>query len=146
MTWQAVVTKYANPSEIGLDKGLYKPDVRPVALVAGSRLTVRLRQYKGSRAEKGLIRVVTDERLDYDPREAYAEAHMRDWRRAVHVRKREGQAGDLGVVDARCVESYLSPNKDAARAYYQDKYTEARELERAKENHKAIVASSSSRP
>jgi hypothetical protein len=90
--------------------------------------------------------VVTDERLDYDSREAYAEAHMRDWRRAVHVRKREGQAGDLGVVDARCVESYLSPNKDSARAYYQDKYTEARELERAKENHKAIVASSSSRP
>jgi hypothetical protein len=56
MTWEAVVFRFAKPSEIGKDK-LYDPFVRPIALVAGGRLTVHLRRYKGSHAEKGLIRV-----------------------------------------------------------------------------------------
>jgi hypothetical protein len=138
MSWKAVVTQYANPSEIGRDK-LYYPDVRPVALVAVGRLTVRLRRYKASHAERGFIRVVADERLGYDPRTAYVESHMRKWLRAMHARKR--QAGALGFVDARCGEASLPPTEDAARAHFHDKYTEVRERQIVRENHAAIVAS-----
>jgi hypothetical protein len=123
--WDTVVTKYANGSKIGR-KRAYDPDVHPSALVAGGRLAVRLRQYKGSHAEKGIIRVVADELLGFNPRDAYVEDRMREWRRAVHKRKREGQAGDLGVVDARRDETYLPPNMDAARNNYHDQYTRAR--------------------
>jgi hypothetical protein len=85
--------------------------------------------------------VVSDERLGYDPRADYVETHMREWRRAVHARKAT-QTVDLGFVDARRGEA-LPPNKDAARAYCNDKYTKVRQLQLAKENHAAIVASSS---
>jgi hypothetical protein len=77
MTWEAVVTLFANQSEIGKDK-LYDLHVRPIALVAGGRLTVRRRRYKGgSHPDKGFIRVVADERFGYDARAAYVEARMR---------------------------------------------------------------------
>jgi hypothetical protein len=86
MTSEAVVTAFAMPSEIGSDK-LYDPLVRPIALVAGGRLTVRRRRYKsGSHPEKGYIRVVADERFGYVARAAYVEARMREWRKVMHAR------------------------------------------------------------
>jgi hypothetical protein len=90
MSWEAVIKYFANPSEIGRDKlRVFDSDVRPVALVAGGRLTVRLRRYKGGmHPEKGFIRVVAYERLGYDPRAAYVEARTREWRRVMHARKR----------------------------------------------------------
>jgi hypothetical protein len=48
MSWQAVVTHFANPSEIGRDNNkLYDPDMRHVALVAGGRLT-EIRDRRGT--------------------------------------------------------------------------------------------------
>jgi hypothetical protein len=86
MTWEAVVTLFANPSEIGRNK-LYDPLVRPIALVAGGRLTVHRRRYKGgSHPDKGFIRVVADERFGYDARAAYVEARMREWRTVMRTR------------------------------------------------------------
>jgi hypothetical protein len=62
----------SNPSDIGRGK-LYDPHARPVALVAGGRLTMRLRRYEGaSQPDKGFIRVVADERFGYDARAARA--------------------------------------------------------------------------
>ena len=107
MTWEAVVTAFAKPSERGSDK-LYDPLVRPIALVAGGRLTVRWRRYKGgSNPEKGYIRVVADERFGYDARAAYVEARMREWRKVMHARTQQPDA--LGYVDARRGDAAFQP-------------------------------------
>jgi hypothetical protein len=92
ITWEAVVTLFANQSEIGSDK-LYDPYVCPIALVTGGRLTVRRRLYEGgSHPDKGFIRVVADERFGYDARAAYVEARMREWRNAMHARTQRPDA------------------------------------------------------
>ncbi len=100
MSWAHVLRTFAKESEIR--PGKLNPDVRPVALLAGGRLTVRLRRHKGSHAPKGIVHVFRDARLEgYSARDAHVESHLRDWRVATHLRQRGGQAADLGFVGAR---------------------------------------------
>jgi hypothetical protein len=133
MTWEAVVFRFAKPSEIGKDK-LYDPFVRPIALVAGGRLTVRRRRYKGgSQPERGFIRVVADERFGYDARAAYVEGRMRDWRHAMHARNRRPEA--LGYVDARPGDDAFQPQTEgAAFARFHEEYSKIRDRKLTKEN------------
>jgi hypothetical protein len=130
MTWRDVVETYANESEIG--PGKLDPDVRPVALLAGGRLTVRLRRYKAAHhAPNGIVRVFGGAGIkDYDARDAYVEGRMRHWRDATRLRQRAGQAGDLGFVEARR-DAFLPSNEDAARAHYGAEYDAAEERKRA---------------
>jgi hypothetical protein len=140
MTWEAVVTLFANPSEIGRNK-LYDPLVRPIALVAGGRLTVHRRRYKGgSHPDKGFIRVVADERFGYDARAAYVEARMREWQTVMRTRTLQPDA--LGYVDARRGDAALQPQTvDAAFDHFHDHYSEVRYRKLARENLAEIVGS-----
>jgi hypothetical protein len=144
MTWEAVVFRFAKPSEIGKDK-LYDPFVRPVALVAGGRLTVRRRRYKGgSQPERGFIRVVADERFGYDARAAYVERRMREWRHAMHARDRRPEA--LGYVDARPGDDAFQPQTEgAASARFHEEYSKIRDRKLTQENLAEIAGSSSRR-
>jgi hypothetical protein len=113
-----------------------RPRGAPVALLAGGRLTVRLRQYKGSHTPKGMVRVFADPLLGYsalrcwatarsaaglqrDPllgysaRQAYVEDHLRHWRDLTRLRQRAGE-GDLGFVGARR-DAFLASSEDEAR-------------------------------
>jgi hypothetical protein len=142
MSWEAVVTLFANQSEIGSDK-LYDPYVRPIALVAGGRLTVRRRRYKsGSQPDRGYIRVVADERFGYDARAAYVEARMRKWRNAMHARTQRPDA--LGYVDARPDDAALQPQTaEAALDHFHRQYSEVSDRQITREIHAEIVGSSS---
>jgi hypothetical protein len=118
--------------------------VRPVALVAGGRLTVRRGRYKGgSHPDKGFIRVVTDERFGYDAGAAYVEARMREWRTVMRARTLQPDA--LGYVDARrCDAAFQPQTEDAAFDHFHDQYSEVRDQKLAWENHAEVVDSSSS--
>jgi hypothetical protein len=59
--------------------------VRPIDLALGGLITVRLRNYKGSHAPKGIVCVFADARLlGYDPIEASMERGAREWRDIEH--------------------------------------------------------------
>jgi hypothetical protein len=119
--------------------------VRPVALVAGGRLTVRRRRYKGgSHPDKGFIRVVADERFGYDARAAFVEARMRDWRTVMRARTLQPDA--LSYVDARRGDAaFQLQTEDTAFDHFHRRYSEVRDQKLARENHAEIVGSSSSR-
>jgi hypothetical protein len=99
-TWSDVVTTFLNGSEIGNEKGQWNPNIRPINLLLGGIITVRLRKYKTSHPDKGIIRVFADPRLGFDPIQASMERGAAAWRREMHRRERE-EIGALGVVDAR---------------------------------------------
>jgi hypothetical protein len=99
-TWSDVVNSFLNPSEIGHKKGQWDPNIRPINLLLGGIITVRLRKYKTSHPDKGIIRVFADPRLGFDPIHAHMEMGAAAWRREVHRRERE-EIGALGFVDAR---------------------------------------------
>jgi hypothetical protein len=99
-TWSDVVTTFLNGSEIGNERGQWNPNIRPINLLLGGIITVRLRKYKTSHPDKGIIRVFADPRLGFDPIQASMERGAAAWRREMHRRERE-EIGALGVVDAR---------------------------------------------
>ena len=99
-TWSDVVTTFLNASEIGNERGQWNPNIRPINLLLGGIITVRLRKYKTSHPDKGIIRVFADPRLGFDPVHANMERGAAAWRREMHRRERE-EIGALGVVDAR---------------------------------------------
>jgi hypothetical protein len=86
---------------------------------------VRLRKYKGSHVNKGIIRVFADPRLGFDPIHAHMEHGARAWRREVLRRERE-DVGALGVVDARATfeERNFPRSEVEARLVARDKFFE----------------------
>jgi hypothetical protein len=45
-TWSDVMNTFLNSSEIGHEKGQWDPNIRPINLLLGGIITVRLRKYK----------------------------------------------------------------------------------------------------
>jgi hypothetical protein len=122
-TWSDVVNTFLNASEIGNEKGQWDPNIRPINLLLGGIITVRLRKYKTSHPDKGIIRVLADPRLGFDPIHAHMERGALAWRREMHRRERE-DIGALGVVDARATfEDRNFPRSELeARLVARDKF------------------------
>ena len=122
-TWSDVVNTFLNSSEIGHEKGQWDPNIRPINLLLGGIITVRLRKYKGSHVDKGIIRVFADPRLGFDPIHASMEIGAAAWRREMHRRERE-DIGALGVVDARATfeERNFPRSELEARLVARDKF------------------------
>jgi hypothetical protein len=129
-TWSDVVNTFLNNSEISNEKGQWDPNIRPINLLLGGIITVRLRKYKGSHVDKGIIRVFADPRLGFDPIHASMEHGAAAWRREMHRRERE-DIGALGVVDARATfEDRNFPRSELeARLVARDKFFEGTALQ-----------------
>ena len=128
-TWRDTVNTFLNPSEIGHGKDQYDPNVRPIDLVLGGLITVRLRSYKGSHAPKGIVRVFADSRLlGYDPIEARMERGAREWR--IEALRRERSAHSLGALGV----------DEARAAVYDDRQFPRNELEARRAANDAFFA------
>jgi hypothetical protein len=122
-TWSDVVNTFLNSSEICHEKGQWDPNIRPINLLLGGIITVRLREYKTSHPDKGIIRVFADPRLGFDPIHAHMERGALAWRREVLRRERE-DIGALGVVDARATfeDRHFHRSESEARLAARDEF------------------------
>ena len=119
-TWSHVVNTFLNASEIGRHGnqkkgGQLDPNERPLELRRGGIITVRLRDYKGSHPDKGIIRVFTDPRLGYDPIAAAMEDGALEWQREVLRRERTEWDSHLGVDAAHRDHRALPRSEEEAR-------------------------------
>jgi hypothetical protein len=111
-TWSDVVNTFLNLSEIGNEKGQLDPNIRPINLLLGGIITVRLRKYKNPHSDKGIVRLFADPRLGFDPIQAHMKRGALKWRREVHRRERN-DIGALGVNKARAaVEARHFPRSE----------------------------------